>query len=312
MAKKPLKLAPKKSGGKKGGESDLKVEKELASQDAKPTPSKSNEDLELFEGGSHFEIRDDAGLDIDKTVVTLDLETKSRVISIEESIENLAVKPSSEDENFLLDDVDPNDKIKTKLDEDDDFTLDTNDKLEGQDEPEVNFSLDDPDEGPKSSAIDKGESFQDNDLDRVDEDIQAEPSFNEEPASSALAESANSAPDVPSEPEINSFQAEVQGTDVRPSTEGKRLCACSHCGVEYYLLKELIHREALCVKCQKVFVIEFSPEEELLVVNEEDLEELGARDFDAPDEESDKASIEEGGTISIDYGNSSTPQNKQE
>ena len=77
----------------------------------------------------------------------------------------------------------------------------------------------------------------------------------------------------------------------KPTTAGKRLCACSECNVEYYLLKELENREALCVKCNKVFVVQFSENHDLDTVPEEELESIGAR----------KGGNSEPNTISIDY-----------
>ena len=333
MAKKPLKLAPKKSGGKKGGEGELNVEKALGSQQPKLASSKIKEELEDFDGDSHFEISDEPGLDIDKTVVNLDLETKSRVIEVKDFKDDASVKPSEEDQ-FVSDDISVDEE---KLEDDkkaeneaDEFSFKIDDDLAQQNEPDLNFSLDDDVNGKseanldvsldedeqKSSQLSSESPNQENLLDdslesaQDDQPVVGESLDHSESAEDFdLGEKAEAAPEMSTQPEMNQVQAQAQGSDLRPTTEGKRLCACGHCGVEYYLLKELVHREALCVKCQKVFVIEFSPNEELLVVNEEVIEEIGGRDFDVPEEDRE-SSIEEGGTISIDYGTASETQSK--
>ncbi len=49
----------------------------------------------------------------------------------------------------------------------------------------------------------------------------------------------------------------LAGPGRRPQPLGKELCACAHCSVEYYLPREFAGYDAVCVRCKKVFAINF-------------------------------------------------------
>ena len=170
------------------------------------------------------------------------------------------------DDDLNLDDTDEDDDdldLGDDEDDDDDLSLDDDDEESEDDDDDLSLDEEESEDNEAQDSDDNPDS----------ENTDIEPDLDDD--TEALEE------------EIPDDLAPLE----KPTTAGKRLCACSECNVEYYLLKELENREALCVKCNKVFVVQFSENHDLDTVPEEELESIGAR----------KGGNSEPNTISIDY-----------
>lgn len=130
---------------------------------------------------------------------------------------------------------------------DDESTLD-----EGAVADDENFELEGDELGPEP----EGEKLEDenlSDLDDAEDDGESEDLAHPDLEKDMVAE--DEASELDDEPLIEESEPEEA-----PALEvsGKILSRCQHCNAEYYLLQELVGREARCCMCLKIFNIEFA------------------------------------------------------
>jgi hypothetical protein len=240
MAKRPLKLSPKKGGGKKSGVGKKSISRKSESSSEDFSGNELSEAAE--EGDLALETRSLMVSELDADgpgEVELDFESESSATEVDGEGQDTKI-----DESLTLDDNEAEIEIdkEQSLSVEDEIKPSAEPNLvgEGVDREQDVFADRDVEEARVSPLEKDDRAEQVSEVDDVDPDGGGD----------ALIESAE-----------KDHSLDSIDRDKRPTTEGKRLCACPLCGVEYYLLKELENREAICVKCEKVFCITFSDED---------------------------------------------------